>query len=378
MTDVPATNLTMLTLVTEGGQLEVSLARVPMPDPKDHEVLVRVQAAPINPSDLGLLFGAADMTTARASERDGLPLVTADIPAGGMRAMAGRLGEAMPIGNEGCGVVVKAGASPAAQALLGKTVAMLGGAIYAEYRCLPVQMCMVLPDGTNPKDGASCFVNPLTSLAFAETMKMEGHSALVHTAAASNLGQMLVKICAKDSIPLVNIVRSTAQADLLKGIGATHVVDSTAESFMADLTDALVETGATIGFDAIGGGKLAGQMLACMESAAVKRMTTYSRYGSDTFKQLYIYGALDVGPTILNRSFGFSWNLGGFLLTPFLMKAGAETTQRLKDRVVAELTTTFASHYSHEVSLAEALNLDVIAGYNAKRTGEKYLIRPTA
>ncbi len=378
MTDIPATNLTMLTLATEGGQLEVSLARVPMPEPRDHEVLVRIQAAPINPSDLGLLFGAADMTTARASERDGLPLVTADIPAGGMRAMAGRLGEAMPIGNEGCGVVVKAGASPAAQALLGKTVAMLGGAIYAEYRCLPVQMCMVLPDGTDAKDGASCFVNPLTSLAFAETMKMEGHSALVHTAAASNLGQMLVRICAKDGIPLVNIVRSTAQADLLKGIGATHVVDSTAASFMADLTDALVETGATIGFDAIGGGKLAGQILACMESAAVKRMTTYSRYGSDTFKQLYIYGALDVGPTILNRSFGFSWNLGGFLLTPFLMKAGAEATQRLKDRVVAELTTTFASHYSHEVSLAEALNLDVIAGYNAKRTGEKYLIRPTA
>ena len=378
MTDIPATNLTMLTLATEGGQLEVSLARLPMPEPKDHEVLVRIQAAPINPSDLGLLFGAADMTTARTSERDGLPVVTADIPAGGMRAMSGRLGEAMPIGNEGCGVVVKAGASPAAQALLGKTVAMLGGAIYAEYRCLPTQMCMALPDGTDPKDGASCFVNPLTSLAFAETMKMEGHSALVHTAAASNLGQMLVRICAKDGIPLVNIVRSTAQADLLKGIGATHVVDSTADSFMGDLTAALVETGATIGFDAIGGGKLAGQILACMESAAVKRMTTYSRYGSDTFKQLYIYGALDVGPTILNRSFGFSWNLGGFLLTPFLMKAGAEVTQGLKDRVVAELTTTFASHYSHEVSLAEALNLDVIAGYNAKRTGEKYLIRPAA
>ena len=378
MTDIPATNLTMLTLATEGGQLEVSLARLPMPEPKDHEVLVRIQAAPINPSDLGLLFGAADMTTARTSERDGLPVVTADIPAGGMRAMSGRLGEAMPIGNEGCGVVVKAGASPAAQALLGKTVAMLGGAIYAEYRCLPTQMCMALPDGTDPKDGASCFVNPLTSLAFAETMKMEGHSALVHTAAASNLGQMLVRICAKDGIPLVNIVRSTAQADLLKGIGATHVVDSSADSFMDDLTTALVETGATIGFDAIGGGKLAGQILACMESAAVKRMTTYSRYGSDTFKQLYVYGALDVGPTVLNRSFGFSWNLGGFLLTPFLMKAGAEATQGLKDRVVAELTTTFASHYSHEVSLAEALNLDVIAGYNAKRTGEKYLIRPAA
>ncbi|UVO55768.1 zinc-binding dehydrogenase [Sphingomonas sp. SUN039] len=378
MTDLPATNTTMLTLAKDDGTLEVSLAALPMPEPKDHEVLVRVQATPINPSDLGLLFGAADMSTARATTRDGLPVVTADIPAAGMRAMGGRLNEAMPIGNEGCGVVVKAGASPEAQALMGKTVALLGGSIYAEYRCLPVQMCMPLPDGTDPKDGASCFVNPLTSLAFAETMKMEGHSAIVHTAAASNLGQMLVKICAKDGIPLVNIVRSAAQADLLKGIGAVHVVDSSAESFMADLTDALVETGATIGFDAIGGGKLAGQILACMESAAVKRMTTYSRYGSDTFKQLYIYGALDVGPTILNRSFGFSWNLGGFLLTPFLAKAGAETAARMRARVVAELTTTFKSHYSHEVTLAEALNLDVIAGYNAKRTGEKYLIRPTA
>jgi NADPH:quinone reductase len=378
MTNLPATNLTMLTLVSEGSQLEVSLTRLPMPAPKDHEVLVRVQATPINPSDLGLLFGAADMTTARTSTRDGLPVVTADIPAAGMRAMGGRIGEAMAIGNEGSGVVIAAGAAPAAQALLGKTVAMLGGSIYAEYRCLPTQMCMVLPDGTDPKDGASCFVNPLTSLAFTETMKMEGHSAIVHTAAASNLGQMLVKICAKDGIPLVNIVRSAAQADLLKGIGATHVVDSTAENFMADLTDALVETGATIGFDAIGGGKLAGQILGCMETAAVKRMKTYSRYGSDTFKQVYIYGALDVGPSILNRSFGLTWSLAGFLLTPFLMKAGAEKTQALKDRVVAELTTTFKSHYSHEVTLADALNLDVIAGYNAKRTGEKYLIRPTA
>jgi NADPH:quinone reductase len=378
MTDLPAINTTMLTLVTEGGWLEVSLAALPMPEPKDHEVLVRVQATPINPSDLGLLFGAADMSTARASTRDSLPVVTADVPAAGMRAMAGRLGEAMTVGNEGCGVVVKAGASPDAQALLGKTVAILGGSTYAEYRALPVQMCMVLPDGTDPKDGASCFVNPLTSLAFAETMKMEGHSAIVHTAAASNLGQMLVRICAKDGIPLVNIVRSSAQAELLKGMGAKYVVDSTSETFFAELTDALVETGATIGFDAIGGGKLAGQILGCMETAAVKRMTTYSRYGSDTFKQVYIYGALDVGPTILNRSFGLTWGLGGFLLMPFLMKAGAETAQRMRARVVDELTTTFKSHYSHDVTLAEALNLDVIAGYNAKRTGEKYLIRPTA
>jgi NADPH:quinone reductase-like Zn-dependent oxidoreductase len=302
--------------------------------------------------------------------------VTADIPAPGMRAMAPRVGQALPIGNEGCGLVVKAGASPEAQALLGKTVAVLGGEIYAEYRCLPAQMCMELPEGTDPKDGASCFVNPLTSLAFTETMRMEGHSALVHTAAASNLGQMLVKICAKDGIPLVNIVRSAAQAELLKGIGAKYVVNSSDEDFLDKLTAALVETGATCGFDAIGGGKLAGQILACMEAAAVKRMTTYSRYGSDTFKQVYIYGALDVGPTVLNRSFGFSWSLSGFLLTPFMQKAGADVVGRMRARVVAELTTTFKSHYSHEISLTDALSLDTIANYNAKRTGEKYLIRP--
>jgi NADPH:quinone reductase-like Zn-dependent oxidoreductase len=293
-----------------------------------------------------------------------------------MRAMGGRIGDALAIGNEGCGLVVRAGSSPEAQALLGKTVALIGGEMYAEYRCLPAQMCMVLPDGTDPRDGASCFVNPLTSLAFTETMRMEGHSALVHTAAASNLGQMLVKICAKDGIPLVNIVRSDTQVDLLKGIGATHIVNSSDEDFLDQLTAALIETGATCGFDAIGGGKLAGQILGCMEVAAVKRMTTYSRYGSDTFKQVYIYGALDLGPTILNRSFGLTWSVSGFLLTPFLQKAGMEVNMRLRARVVDELTTTFKSHYSHEISLTDALALDTIAGYNAKRTGEKYLIRP--
>jgi len=376
MTDLPDTNLIMLTLVKPEGELEVFLERRPMPEPAPHEVLVKVLATPINPSDLGLLLGAADMSTARASTRDGLPVVTADIPAPGMRAMGGRIGDALPIGNEGCGLVVKAGSSPEAQALLGKTVALIGGEIYAEYRCLPAQMCMLLPDGTDPRDGASCFVNPLTSLAFTETMRMEGHSALVHTAAASNLGQMLVKICAKDGIPLVNIVRSEAQVALLKGIGATHIVNSSDDDFMDKLTAALTETGATCGFDAIGGGKLAGQILACMEVAAVKRMTTYSRYGSDTFKQVYIYGALDLGPTILNRSFGLTWSLSGFLLTPFLQKAGMEVNMRLRQRVVDELTTTFKSHYSHEISLTDALALDTIAGYNAKRTGEKYLIRP--
>jgi NADPH:quinone reductase-like Zn-dependent oxidoreductase len=376
MTDLPETNTVMVTLVKPEGQLEVYFERRPMPEPKPHEVLVKVLTTPINPSDLGLLFGGADMTTARAGTRDGLPMITADVPPAGMRAMGGRIGDALPIGNEGCGTVVKAGDSPEAQALVGKTVALLGGEMYAEYRCLPMQMVMPLPDGTDPVDGASCFVNPLTSLAFTETMRMENHSAIVHTAAASNLGQMLVKICAKDGIPLVNIVRSDAQVDILKGIGAQHIVNSSDDDFQDKLVAAIVETGATLGFDAIGGGKLAGQILSAMEVAAVKHMTTYSRYGSDTFKQVYIYGGLDLGPTILNRSFGLTWSLSGFLLTPFMAKAGMEVVGRMRQRVVDELTTTFKSHYSHEISLTEALSLDTAHAYNAKRTGEKYLIRP--
>lgn len=377
MTDLPTTNTVMVTLVKPEGQLEVYFERRPMPGPKPHEVLVKVLATPINPSDLGLLFGGADMSTARAGTRDGLPMITADVPPAGMRAMGGRIGDALAIGNEGCGVVVEAGDSPEAQALVGKTVALLGGEMYAEYRCLPVQMVMPLPDGTDAADGASCFVNPLTSLAFTETMRMENHGAIVHTAAASNLGQMLVKICAKDGIPLVNIVRSDAQVEILKGIGAKYIVNSSADDFMERLVDAIAETGATLGFDATGGGKLAGQILTAMEAAAVRKMTTYSRYGSDTFKQVYIYGALDLSPTTFSaRSFGLTWGLGGFLLTPFMAKAGTEVVGRMRKRVVDELTTTFKSHYSHEVSLRDALNVDTAQAYNAKRTGEKYLIKP--
>ncbi len=376
MPDLPTTNLTMVTLVTPDGQLEISLKHRVMPVPQAHEILVRVLAAPINPSDLGLLVGGADVATARASLREGLPVVTADVPPPAMRAMAGRVGEAMTLGNEGCGTVVAAGASPEAQALMGKTVALIGGGTYAAYRCLPAAMCMALPDGTDPRDGASCFVNPLTALAFTETMRMEGHTALVHAAAASNLGQMLVRICAKDGIPLVNIVRSDEQVATLKGIGAEIALNSAADGFLSMLTDALSDTGATLGFDPIGGGKLAGQILGCMEAAAVRRMKTYSRYGSDAYKQVYIYGALDVSPTILNRNFGLTWGLGGFLLTPFLQKAGPDVNARMRRRVIDELTTTFKSTYSHEITLAQALDPDTLRAYNAKRTGEKYLIRP--
>jgi NADPH:quinone reductase-like Zn-dependent oxidoreductase len=369
--------LQLRSLIKADGELELSLAKVAFPDPGPDEVLVRVEASPINPSDLGLLLGAADMATAKASANADGPVVTATVPAPLMRAMAGRVDQAMPVGNEGAGVVIKAGAAPEAQALLGKTVALLGGALYAQYRTVKAADVLILPPGATAADGASCFVNPLTALGMVETMRREGHTALVHTAAASNLGQMLNKICLADGVALVNIVRSAEQAKILADIGATHVVDSTSASFMDDLVKALVDTGATLAFDAIGGGKLAGQILTGMEIAANQRATSYSRYGSTVHKQVYIYGGLDTRPTELNRGFGMAWGLGGWLLTPFLMKVGPEKAQELRARVAAELKTTFASHYTREISLAEALDPQIIAAYNKRATGEKYLINPS-
>jgi NADPH:quinone reductase len=370
------TGLELRSLVKKGGELEISLARVPVAEPGADEVVVRVEAAPINPSDLGLLFGAADMSTARASGSPTGPVVTATIPDAMMRAMAGRVGESMAVGNEGAGVVVKAGSSSEAQALLGRTVAMVGGAMYAEYRVIRVNQCLRLPEGTTAAEGASSFVNPLTALGMVETMRREGHTALVHTAAASNLGQMLNRLCIADGVSLVNIVRKQEQEDLLRGAGATHVCNSSDPAFMASLTRAIDATGATIAFDAIGGGKLASQILTCMEAAAVAKMKHYNRYGSPTYKQVYVYGMLDRGPTELVRNFGMSWGVGGWLLTPFLQKVGPEAAQKLRARVVAELKTTFASRYTKVVSLTEALEPDVIAAYGKIGTGEKYLIDP--
>jgi NADPH:quinone reductase-like Zn-dependent oxidoreductase len=370
------TGLQLRSLIKKSGELEVSLLDVPTPEPGPDEVVVRVEAAPINPSDLGLLIGAADMSTAKASGGKDAPVITAKVPEGAMRAMAGRLDESMPVGNEGAGVVIRTGSSDAAKALMGKTVAMIGGAMYAQYRTLKVRECLPLPEGTTPAEGASCFVNPLTALGMTETMRREGHKALVHTAAASNLGQMLNKICIKDGIPLVNIVRSKEQADILKKIGAKYVVDSSAPDFLDDLTAALVETGATIAFDAIGGGKLAGDILNCMEVAINKTAKEYSRYGSNVHKQVYVYGGLDIRPIELPRGFGMAWGVGGWLLFPFLMKIGLADGARLRQRVVDELKTTFASHYTKVVSLQETLDPANIAVYAKRATGEKFLINP--
>jgi NADPH2:quinone reductase len=375
-TDKPSTAKQLRSLVKPDGTLELSLAVVDVPDPAPNQVLIRVEASPVNPSDLGLLFAGADMSTATVSGPDDSPVVTATIPPGAMRTLGGRVGTSLPVGNEGAGTVVAAGSSDAAQALLRATVAIAGGSMYAQYRCVDASHCLVLPEGSVAADGASSFVNPLTALGMVGTMRNEGHTALVHTAAASNLGQMLNRLCIAEAVPLVNIVRKPEQEEILRSGGATYVCNSTSPTFMEDLTQALVATSATLAFDAIGGGKLAGHILACMESAATSTAAEYSRYGSTTHKQVYIYGGLDRGPTEFNRNFGMAWGIGGWLLTPFLQKIGPETFQALRQRVATELKTTFASTYSEEVSLAQALQLEAIAVYGKQATGEKYLINP--
>ena len=362
--------------VTSEGRLELSLATIEVPDPGPDEVVVRIEASPINPSDLGLLFGPSDMRTAKASGTPEEPVVTADIPSHLLAGVAARLDQSLPVGNEGAGVVVAAGDSEPAQALLGKTVGVIGGAMYSQYRSVKTGQCLAFAEGTDPAECASWFVNPLTALGMVETMRMEGHPALVHTAAASNLGQMLNKLCIQDGVALVNVVRKSEQAELLRGIGAKHVVDSSAPTFKADLVAALSETGATIAFDATGGGKLASQILACMEVAQNATAKEYNRYGSTTHKQVYIYGGLDRSTTELNRNFGMAWGIGGWLLTPFLQKIGFEGVEKLRQRVASEIKTTFASRYTKQVSLAEALQLDAIATYGRQATGEKYLITP--
>src|SRR5262249_28619625 len=344
----------------------------PIPEPQDDEVVVRVEAAPINPSDLGLLFGPADLSTVQVSGTVDHPAVTAHIPPQLMPAVVGRVGQPMPVGNEGAGVVGKAGASTPAQALLGKTVALFGGAMYTKFRTINVAQCLVLPEGTTPAEGASCFVNSLTVLGMVGTMRLEGHTALVHTAAASNLGQMLTKVCLQENLGLVNIVRRPEHIDLLKALGALHVCNASAETFLDDLTNALVATGATLAFDAIGGGQLAGQILTCMEMAANKGATGYNRYGSTIHKQVYIYGGLDRAPTAITRNFGMAWGIGGWLLTAFMRKIGPEAAQKVRERVAAEIKTTFARHYNPTVSLAEALPPEVGPVFTKQTPGAQY------
>jgi NADPH2:quinone reductase len=364
--------------VTSDGTIEISIATVEKPVPAEEEVLIKVGAAPINPSDLGLLLSfAADLDTINVSGTGDGTVTSMKIHPALMGAMKPRLGQSLPVGNEGAGVIEDAGLK--AKDLIGKTVGLAGGAMYSQYRCVPATNCLVMDEGTSAAEAASSFVNPLTALAFIETMKMEKHTAIVHTAAASNLGQMLVKICKDDDVPLVNIVRKPEQAALLKDLGAEYVCDTSDPAFMDSLIGALVATGATLGFDATGGGnggELPSQILSAMEVAANKAAKEYSRYGSDTYKQVYIYGGLDPSPTVLKRAYGMSWGLGGWLLTPMIGKIGMERFQQMRARVAAEITTTFASSYAAEISLEEMLQPDIIQAYAKQSTGQKYLVNP--
>ena len=365
-------------MVTSKGNIEISIANVDMPIPGDDEVLIEVHAAPINPSDLGLLLSfAADLSTINVSGSGDETITSMKIHPALMGAVKPRIDQSMPVGNEGSGVVVDAGTN--AKEFIGKTVGLAGGSMYSQYRCVPAVNCLVMEEGTSPAEAASSFVNPLTALAFIETMKMENHTAIVHTAAASNLGQMLVKICKDDDIPLVNIVRKQEQVDLLKDIGAKYICNTSDPDFMESLVSALVATGATLGFDATGGGnngELPGQILAAMEVAANKMAKEYSRYGSDTYKQVYIYGGLDQSPTILKRSYGMSWGLGGWLLTPMIGRIGMEKFQAMRARVAKEIKTTFASTYANEISFEEMLQPETIKSYAKQATGQKYLVNP--
>ena len=374
---VDQASLELRSLVKQDGVLELSLARVTVPPPKDNEVIVRIEATPINPSDLGLLLSAGDMSSAKVSGKGSETVVTAPVAPVAMRALSARVGKSMPVGLEGAGVVISAGASPEAQALLGKTVSTFVGGMYGQFRKVRAADCLVLPAGIKPEEAASAFVNPLTALGMVETARREGHKGLVHTAAASNLGQILNRLCQADGVPLVNIVRSEEQVQILKGLGAKHIVNSTVASFRDDLISALKSTGATLAFDAIGGGKLAGQILNAMEAvAAGASADTYNMYGSNVHKQVYVYGTLDPSPIELARGSGMVWGIGGWLLFHFLTKVGPEVEARLKARVASEIRTTFASHYSRTISMVEALDLGVIAAYGRRATGEKFLINP--
>lgn len=373
---LPATYLQMTSTVTPEGELRMELVEKEMPEPKPGQIIVRVEATPINPSDHGVMFGWSNMPAATTSGSGNDTVLTAPVPPQGMAVMKARIGQALPVGNEGAGTVVAAGEGDYAQSLMGKTVAVMGGGMYGQYRAVDAMMALPLKDGDTAKDGASSFVNPLTALCFLETMRGEGHTALVHTAAASNLGQMLVKICAADGVDLVNIVRKPEQEDILRGLGAKYIVNSSKDTFMEDLTDAIHETGATLGFDATGGGKLASDILTGMEKAAARTPGAYSIYGSVAHKQVYLYGGLDTSPTTLTRGYGMAWGVGGWLLPNFLAKAGMDVAVRLRTRVANELKTTFASHYTDEISLSEALQADIVQKYNAKTTGQKFLILP--
>lgn len=374
-------NLQLQSLIRADGQLELSLVEQAALRPEQpDEVVLRLEAAPINPSDLGLLLAGTDPAQARFGGNAERPVVTLPVAPAAMAALAGRVDKPLPTGNEGAGTVVAAGS--AAQALLGRRVAVLagGGGIpggtYASHCRVKLAQCLALPEGASAADGASCFINPLTALGMVETLRLGGFDSMLHTVGASNLGRMLARICQKDGIPLINLVRRPEQAALLQAEGAEPVIDTSAPNFAARLTDALAVHGTRLAFDPTGGGTLAGQVLAAMEAALLRRSTqSYNRYGSLVHKQIYVYGTLNRGPIELPPGLGFSWSVGGWLLFSFLQQLPAERVAALKQRVADELRTTFASHYAHEVGLAELLTPEALTRAARMATSDKTLLR---
>lgn len=361
--------------VTDDSTVTVAIHETEVREPVGREITVRIEAAPINPSDLGTMFAGANLSTASGIGGDVVGM-RAELSPAAFSAQAGRLGKALPCGNEGGGVVVAAGSSPEAQSLVGRTVGFASGNSYARYRTISVDQCFPMPDGTTPEQAAAPFVNPLTALGMVETMSDEGHAALVHTVGASNLGLMLTRLCQADGIELVNIVRRPEQVELLRKMGAEHIVDSSTDDFVDNLVGALRATGATIAFDAIGGGEMASTLLSAMERVASSRGGEFSRYGSGVHKQVYIYGGLDQSPTVLRRDFGMSWGLGSWRLRPFLGRIGDERASALRRRVADEITTTFASSYGLHLSLADVVDPATVKEYTAKATGRKALVMP--
>lgn len=374
--NAPRRNRQIRSEVTADGRLELRLESQPIPEPGPDEIVVRIEAAPINPSDLALLFGPADMSAATVTGSGDGAVVSAPIPEALRPMVAGREGQSLSVGNEAAGVVVAAGDSDPARALMGRTVAIAGGEMFADYRCINALMAMPMAEGVTPREAGSSFVNPMTALGMTETMREEGFTGLVHTAAASNLGQMLNRICIADGIPLVNVVRKAEQEQLLREQGASHVLNSSEAGFRERLADAVVETGAYLCFDATGGGRLANTVLTAMEAAATRGMG-YSRYGSDTLKKVYVYGRLDLSPMELTAAYGFAFSVSGWLLTPFLQRIGLERMRDLQARVAREIRTTFASQYAAEISLVEVLSPAAMQVYGQRHTGLKYLINPT-
>ncbi len=369
---MPSTGRSLRSTVTSDGALELRLIEEEVGEPTGSEVLVSVEATPVNPSDLGVLLGPADASTLTPVEGGGLD---GQLPLQAIPIMRDRLDRPLPVGNEGAGTVVATG--PDASDLVGRHVSLVGGAMWSDYRLVDSAAVIPLPDDASPADGASLFVNPMTALSMVETMRAEGHSALVHTAAASNLGQMLVKICNDDGVGLVNVVRSPEQLATLRDLGAEHVVDSSLPDFQERLTEAVAATGATLAFDAVGGGTLASDILNAMERS-IPPAEHWTPYGSATHKQVYIYGSLDFGPTTIQRTVGMRWAVGGYLLTDALGRLGGEAIGRMRNRVVSELKTTFASSYAKTIGLADVLDPAQLATCAKRSTGEKYLIDPSS